>query len=78
MTGLKVDATRLIGEHMYLGCIYKILQRVSSEVISICLLASREVPIKVRVLLEGYPFVALATAEIPENFCHVRTISKHL
>jgi len=78
LTGLKVDATRLIGEHMYLRCIHKILHGVSSKVTSISLLTRREGLIKVRVLPEGYPFVTLATAEIPENFCHVRIISNHL
>ena len=78
LTGLKVDATRLIGEHMYLRCIHKILHRVSSKVTSISLLTRREGLIKVGVLPEGYPFVTLATAEIPENFCQVRIISNHL
>ena len=78
LTRLKVDTTRPIGKHMYRGYIHKILDRVASKVIPICLLASREGLIKVRVLLEGYALVALAAAKIPENVCHVKAISKHL
>jgi hypothetical protein len=63
---------------MHLGCIHKTLHRVASKVIPICLLAFWEGLIKVRVLFEGYPFVVLVTAEIPENFCYIRSISKHL
>jgi hypothetical protein len=62
---------------MHLGCIHKIFNRVSSKAIPICFFAPWEVLIKVRVLLEGYPFLVLETAEIPEDFCHGRTISKH-
>jgi hypothetical protein len=63
---------------MHLGCIHKNFHRVSSKAIPICFLISWELLIKVRVLLEGYPFVALATTEIPENFRHVGTSSEHL
>jgi hypothetical protein len=32
----------------------------------------------VRILLEGNAFLALATIEIPKNFCYIRTLSEHL
>jgi hypothetical protein len=74
----KIDPARPIGEHVYFGCIRKVLNGVAPKVIPIRLFASREGVIKVRVLLEGdTPFV-FETTEIPENFFQIRIFTEDL
>ena len=75
LTMFKIDLAWPIGEYIYLGRpgilgrIQKLLHRVASKVIPICLLASRKTLIEVRVLLKSNASFVLETAEIPKNFC---------
>ena len=79
LTMFKIDPAWPIGDYIYLGRlgtralgrIQKLLHRVASKVIPICLLASRKTLIEVRVLLESNAFFVLETAEIPKNFCQI-------
>jgi hypothetical protein len=76
LTRLKKDPTRPIREHVYFWRVQKTLHRCAPKVIPIGLLLSRKAFIEVRILLEGNTLLALATVEIPKNFCCIRTVSE--
>ena len=60
------------------SCIPEFLDRIGCKVVAIRTRRSREISVKVRVLLEGDTLVALEAAKVPEDFFHTCFFTKHL
>jgi hypothetical protein len=53
--------------------------RIGAELTPVCLLERGEAGVEVRVLLEGQTALfVLETAEVPQNFLQIGTLTEHL